>query len=78
MVPAPSTYRLADGDLALTGRSLADYLRSPADGPSSTEADDGRKDHGERDEDTRLADPQLRPGALTRWVERGLDYGVPS
>ena len=50
----------------------------PADGPSSTREDDGRNDHGERDENPRLADPQLHPSALARWIERRLDYGVPS
>ena len=59
--------------------SMLDIVSAcPADGPSSTREDDGRNNHGERDENPRLADPQLHASALTRWIERGLDYGVPS
>ena len=47
-----------------------------ADRPLPAREDNGRNDHGERDQDTRLADPQRCSSARTRRIERYLDYGV--
>src|SRR5262245_489165 len=49
-----------------------------ADRPSPAREDNRRNDHGERDEDPRLADPQRCSSARARRIERGLDYRVPA
>ena len=40
--------------------------------PFSGREDDGRNDHDERDKDSRLTNPQRRPSAFTRWIERAM------
>ena len=47
------------------------------DRPSPIGEDNGRNDHSECDQDSRLTDPQLCLGAVTRRIKRGLDNGVP-
>jgi hypothetical protein len=47
------------------------------DRPAPSREDDGRYNQGQRDEDPRLhAEPQRRPSARRRRIERTLDYAV--
>jgi hypothetical protein len=69
--------------LALWRTAGTQHLGRPAiflgvcDRPPAASEDNGRKDHGDRDEDPRFADPHRRSGACTRWIERDLNDAVP-